>query len=60
MEKKLTKVDFSPISCKKEPFYTRSGHFESPLLDIEITISEKFSVRNLSYFPEIPLDSIEI
>ena len=21
------KVDFSPISCKKVPFYTRSGHF---------------------------------
>ena len=27
MEKKSTKVDFSPISCKKAPFYTRNGHF---------------------------------
>ena len=26
MEKKSTKVDFSPISCKKAPFYTRNGH----------------------------------
>ena len=25
--KKSTKVDFSPISCKKAPFYTRNGHF---------------------------------
>ena len=25
--KKSTKFDFSPISWKKEPFYTRSGHF---------------------------------
>ena len=27
MEKKSTKVDFNPISCKKAPFYTRNGHF---------------------------------
>ena len=27
MEKKSTKVDFSPISCKKTPLYTRNGHF---------------------------------
>ena len=27
MGKKSTKVDFSPISCKKAPFYTRNGHF---------------------------------
>ena len=27
MEKKSTKVDFSLISCKKAPFYTRNGHF---------------------------------
>ena len=27
MEKKSTKVDFSPKSCKKAPFYTRNGHF---------------------------------
>ena len=27
MEKKSTKVDFSPISCKKASFYTRNGHF---------------------------------
>ena len=27
MEKMSTKVDFSPISCKKAPFYTRNGHF---------------------------------
>ena len=26
MEKKSTKVDFSPILCKKAPFYTRNGH----------------------------------
>ena len=26
MEKKSTKVDVSPISCKKAPFYTRNGH----------------------------------
>ena len=26
-KKKSTKVDFSPISCKKAPFYTRNGHF---------------------------------
>ena len=25
-EKKSTKVDFSPISCKKALFYTRNGH----------------------------------
>ena len=25
-KKKSTKVDFSPISCKKSPFYTRNGH----------------------------------
>ena len=46
MEKKSTKVDFSPISCKKEPFYTRIGHFLSPFLDIEITICIGQFLRN--------------
>ena len=32
MEKKSTKVDFSHISCKKAPFYTRNGTFKDMLL----------------------------
>ena len=33
------KVDFSPMLCNKASFYTRNGHFQSPFLNIEITIS---------------------
>ena len=31
MEKKSTKVDFSPISCKKAPFHTGSKYYIGPL-----------------------------
>ena len=32
MEKKSTKVDFSPISCKKAPFYIVNWTFKGMLL----------------------------
>ena len=57
MEKKSTKVDFSPISCKKAPFYTRNGHFKKSCCFFLISLR---SITNLAHDFKSPFLDIEI
>ena len=55
MEKKSTKVDFSPISCKKAPFYIVNWTFKGMLL---LSYSLR-SIINLAHAFKSPIYDVE-